>query len=475
MYMSKAKELHQASIDILKEIGIEFQDEEILKILSDNNIKVENNRVYFTEEEIKEYMSKAPSEFTIYGRNEKYNMNINVNSTHYTAGYGCAKIREANGHLRDAKLDDYLKFAELVHSSDDFQMNGGILVQPNDIDASVCHLIMMYSTMIKSDKCIMAIPGTHKAFSETLDLIAIGVGGYEKLKERPYMITLVSTLSPLKVDKNALETIKLNCKYRQPMIICPGPMAGATGPISPAGNMAMGNAECIATIALTQILSPGTPIVYSMACTTTDMKSGNVSIGSPGFGKQAAYTSNLAKIYNLPNRAGGGQCDANGITAQAGYETMMNLMASHQEKSNFIQHATGILDSYSSMSFEKFILDLEIISMIKYYYADLEISEKTIPMKVLKDVATNNQSFLTHKHTAKRCRKDPWFPTISQRGKLTLHDTPTNIMLEAIDKQMDKLLSAYEKPQMDEKTLEALNEYMLKAGVRQEILDKINK
>lgn len=475
MYMSKVKELHQASIDILNEIGIEFQDEEILDVLKSNNIRVENNRAYFTEEEVNKYMSMAPSEFTIYGRNEKYNMHINVNSTHYTPGYGCAKIREVNGNLRDAKLDDYLKFAELVHSSEDFSINGGILVQPNDVDAHVCHLIMMYSTMVKSDKCIMAIPGTYKVFAETLDLIAIGVGGYEKLKERPYMITLVSTLSPLKVDKNALDTIKLNCKYKQPMVICPGPMAGATGPVSPAGNLAMGNAECIATIALTQILSPGTPVIYSMACTTTDMKSGNVSIGSPGFAKQAAYTSNLAKLYNLPNRAGGGQCDANGITAQAGYETMMNLMASHQEKSNFIQHATGILDSYSSMSFEKFILDLEIISMIKYYYEDLEISEKTIPMKVLKDVAMNNQSFLTHKHTAKRCRKDPWFPTISQRGKLTLHDTPNHIMLEAINKQMDKLLSQYEKPQMDEKTLEALNEYMIKAGVSKEILDKINK
>ncbi|WP_455542338.1 trimethylamine methyltransferase family protein [Intestinibacter sp.] len=474
MNKEKVLQIHKASLEILENIGIEFQDKEILDILSSNGIKVENNRAYFTESQVMDNLNKAPNEFTLYARNEDYNMDININSTHYTPGYGCAKIREVDGSIRDGKLKDYIKFTKLVHSSDVFDINGGIVIQPNDIDAKLAHLIMLYTSIIKSDKCIMTVPGEYKKFKQSIDLVSIAVGGEEKLKEKPYMITLVSTLSPLKVDKNALETIKLSCEYRQPMVICPGPMAGATGPISPAGNMAMGNAEAIGTIALTQIISPGTPIIYSMACTTTDMKTGNVSIGSPGFALQAAYTSNLAKLYNLPNRAGGGQCDANGITIQAGAETMMNLMATHQEKSNFIQHATGILDSYSSMSFEKFVADLEIISRLKYYYQDLEISDKTIPMKVIEDVALNNKSFLTGKHTAKRCRKDPWFPSIALRGKLKLNDTPENLMLKSINKEMNRLLDSYQKPEISSEVESQLREYMLKAGVDEKVLNIID-
>ena len=467
-------QIHKASLNILEDIGIEFQDKEILDILSRNGVKIQNNRAYFTEYQVMENLSKAPNEFTLYARNKKYNMNININSVHYAPGYGCAKIREVDGCIRDGKLDDYIRFTKLVHVSDVFDINGGIIIQPNDIDANLSHLIMLYTSITKSDKCIMTIPGEYKKFKQSIDLVSIVVGGKDKLKEKPYMITLVSTLSPLKVDKNALETIKLSCEYKQPMVICPGPMAGATGPISLAGNMAMGNAEAIATIALTQIISPGTPIIYSMACTTTDMKTGNVSIGSPGFALQAAYTSNLAKLYNLPNRAGGGQCDANGITIQAGAETMMNMMATHQEKSNFIQHAAGILDSYSSISFEKFVADLEIINRLKYYYQDLEISDKTIPMKVIKDVALNNKSFLTGKHTAKRCRKDPWFPSIALRGKLKLNDTPENLMLESINKQINKLLDEYEKPEISFEIQSSLREYMLKVGVDKKVLDVID-
>ena len=95
-------------------------------------------------------------------------------------------------------------------------------------------------------------------------------------------------------------------------------------------------------------------------------------------------------------------------------------------------------------------------------------------MKVIKDVALNNKSFLTGKHTAKRCRKDPWFPSIALRGKLKLNDTPENLMLESINKQINKLLDEYEKPEISFEIQSSLREYMLKAGVDKNVLDVID-
>ena len=59
----------------------------------ENVLQIHNNRAYFTEYQVMENLSKAPNEFTLYARNKKYNMNININSVHYAPGYGCAKIR----------------------------------------------------------------------------------------------------------------------------------------------------------------------------------------------------------------------------------------------------------------------------------------------------------------------------------------------------------------------------------------------
>jgi len=206
--------LHNASIELIEKVGIEYKDEEILATLKENGVKIENNRAYFTEEQIMKNLAKAPSQFTLYARNSIYNMEISIESIDYTPGYGCAKIREYDGNIRDAKLDDYLKFVELVHSSDIFRINGGILVQPNDIDANVSQAIMIYSTIKKSDKCILAIPGTKEAFGHVIDLVSTLFGGREELAKKPRMVTLISTLSPLKVDNNALECIKLSCKYK---------------------------------------------------------------------------------------------------------------------------------------------------------------------------------------------------------------------------------------------------------------------
>lgn len=465
--------INDASIEMLETIGMEFVSPEAKKVLREHGVKIENDRAFFTRDQIMEYMAKCPSEFKLCARNPEYDMNLNQEDVYYVPGYGCPKIREYDGTVRDAMLDDYLKLVEIVHSSQQYKCNGGILVQPADVEARFSQLIMMYSTITKSDKCILSVNGSAKRIEELAGLMSILFGGVEKLKEKPRFATIVNSLSPLKIDESAEGCLRTCVKYNQPLLVVPAPMAGGTGPISLAGNIALAHAEALAIIVYAQMLNPGNPVIYGSAAMTTDMKTGKAAIGSSGYALQSAYASRLAKMYKLPCRASGALTDAYGATIQAGYESMLSLFSAVEEKINFIIHTGGIVDAFGCCSIEKFIADIEMTRLIDYYNKDLEVNDKTLALDVVKE-ALKTGTFLTLKHTAKRCRKDPWQPTISLRGKLKLDEDTNIVMKKSIDAEMNRLLSNYKKPELSEDVAKELRKYMEDLGVDSKILDKID-
>lgn len=467
--------IHKGSMELLKTIGMRFADQEILDMLKENGIKVEGDRVYFTEDQIMKYVSMAPSEFKVYARNPKYDMTINTEESNFAPTYGSIRIREHDGKLRMGNMDDYLRFAELYEVLDDYKVNGGTTIQPCDVDVEQVHAIMTYCTLLKSEKCITTVTGTKKVLKEGFELISRVFGGMENLKKKTRTINLISTISPLNIDTNSIDCIKLCCEYNQAMIIAPAPMAGASGPVTLAGNLALGNAESLATIAVIQMIKPGTPVIQGSAFMGTDMRNGKCSIGSPVFALQGKYCSALSKYYKLPCRITGSLSDAKGVTAQTGYESMLNMVVAIGEKGNYIMHTSGMGESFTTTSYEKFVIDNEILSMLKFYYKDIEVNEKTLATKVVKEVMETTGTFMTHKHTVKNCRKAVWIPGIDAPTKFELDDTPDNLMKEAYHKRINQLLDRYVQPQLDSKIKTELDKYMIQLGIEKKVLEKCNE
>ena len=164
-------------------------------------------------------------------------------------------------------------------------------------------------------------------------------------------------------------------------------MPGSTAPVTIAGAVAMCNAEELAGIVLTQLINPGNPVIYLFASYGSNVQTGNASIGTPELIKAGRYGSLLAKKYGLACRCGGGLTDAKGVTAQAGVETAMCLMHNAYYKGNLVQHSAGILDSFATMSYEKLMLDFEVIDRLANYMEDIEVNENTLALKTLKKVA----------------------------------------------------------------------------------------
>lgn len=461
--------IHKNALRILKEIGIAFIDNEAVDFLKSKGVEVKGNRAYFTEKQVMDALDAATKEFTVYARNSQYNVNMNTEDIYMTPGYGSACVCEIDGTIRTATFDDFLKLAVIIQESDEFAINGGILAQPADIEASIAAEVMVYATLCRSDKALFSVCDGGKNAENIMEMMKIVFGG--SIEKIPCTFNLISPLSPLAIAKNAIDTTRICAENGQPLVIAPGCMAGATGPITLAGNISMATAEFLGINVYAQLVHPGTPIVYGFAATVSDMATMGVSNACPGFVKEAKYGALMAKKYGVPCRSGGGMTNASGLTAQAGVESAMSMFESFSQKANLMMHACGSMHSFNTVSFEKFILDMETFTRMKYYFSDLPTDEDSLAFDVIKEVIEEEETFVTQDHTFDHCRTDPWYSTVSIH-KNTEGD-PNKVLYDSIQKRMNYLIGHYQCPELPEETRAALDEFMRKLGMKESDIARV--
>lgn len=448
---------------ILSEIGIRILSRPYLDLLSEKGISMKADRAVFSPDQVDALLGSAPAQFTLHGISREHDMILGDGSSSLAPGYGCASVMDPDGNIRNAIFQDHVDFLKLVQVSDLFHINGGILAQPSDVAAKVSHLAMMYAALIYSDKCVFGIPGRREHMEDIMTLAAIRTGGKTPLVQTPRVVTMISPVSPLQVDDTGLSALDVAGKYGQPVILSPGVAAGTTGPIDLAGNVAMATAEALGLICLAQTLHPGTPVIFGIQCYGSDMKTGNISIGSPAYALQAKYCAAMARYYGVPSRAGGSVTDAKSLSAPAGYESMLSMFTALQNEVSLIVHSAGILDSFAAISYEKFIMDLEIIQMIQFYMDDMIVDDTTLNFDLIESVGPGGL-FLTTIDTMKKCRTHTWNPSVALRGHLA-GMSPQEKLLKNIQDTRDRMLARYVPPEIDPGVLNAMNTFMQKKGV----------
>lgn len=459
----KIEKLNNMALQILEEVGIRILSEKYVNILAEKGGLVKGRRIFFGRKQVTELLEKAPEFFTLKAVNPVHDMEIGNGKSKLAAGYGCASIINADGKVRNTLYQDHLELVKLVHHSPLFSINGGILAQPTDVKADKSHLAMHYASLIYSDKCIMGIPGTKAHMEDLMNLTAIRLGGEDFLKASPRVITMVSPVSPLQVDEMLLGSIDVATRYNQPIMASPGVAAGITGPIDLASNIALATAEALGVILITQLFNPGTPVIFGLQCYGANMITGNISIGSPAYALQAKYCAALAGYYHLPSRAGGSTNDAKALSPQSGYESMLSMFTAMENNVSLILHSAGILDSFASISFEKFIMDLEVIQMIKFYLNDLYVSDETLNFDLVKEIGPGG-IFLTSMDTIQKCRTSSWRSDINLQGGLS-NLTSEEKLLNNINKIRKKMTDSYQQPEIDNNIIKEMNQFMMTKGL----------
>lgn len=466
----KLTAIHNQALRILATVGIRLHHAELLERMQQHGVSVTNNTAFFTPDFIMDAVRRAPASFTLHARNPRYDTVIGGDHVNCAPGYGCAAICEPNGARRNAVMADYIRFAQLVHQCRHFNINGGILAQPTDVPADQSHLLMLYAAMVSSDKCLMGVPGNRLQLQALMDLAAIAFGGRAAFTAKPHLLTLISTISPLQIDEMALDAMIIAARHNQPVIISPSPAAGTTGPIDMAANISLAAAEALAGIAIVQTLSPGMPVIFGLQCLGADLRTGNISIGSPAYTLQSKYTAALARMYRLPSRCGGTLTDAPNLSPQSGYESMLNMLTTFQNGVNVVVHSAGTLDSFAAISYEKFIMDIQIIDMVKYYLNDMDVNPDTLNMELVRRVGPGGQ-FLTTMDTLDKCRSHSWRPLIGVGGKTG--ESPSDKFLNRIARRLQAMLDSYSTPPMHRALLAELDDCMVRQGVDRSLLSTI--
>ncbi|MCG8689063.1 MAG: trimethylamine methyltransferase family protein, partial [Desulfobacterales bacterium] len=359
------------------------------------------------------------------------------------------------GTARPTALLDYVRFAKIVHQCGHFSVNGGLLVQPSDVPEQLSHLIMLYAALRASDKCLMATAYPEHRMEEIMEMAAILAGGKDVLERSHRILTLVSSTSPMGLDETAMGSILVSARYNQPLIISPGSAASSTSPIDLEKNVAFATAEALAAIVVAQMARSGIPVILSLQCFGADMKTANLPTGFSDCDLWAKYTAKLARKLNLPSSCGGSYTGAHSISPQKSYE---NMLTACENGVDLIVHAAGAMENHSTVSYEKWIMDVEIMEMVNNCLTDIEVRDITLNLDLGREVEPVRH-FLASSTSLNKCRNIAWTTGNGGNGNID-RGMALDLCYRSISTQLRQMLMEYRPPDLDADVLKRLNRFM---------------
>jgi trimethylamine--corrinoid protein Co-methyltransferase len=409
--------IHEASLSVLRETGIVFNDPESVEIFKTHGIKTDGKKVFLSGKDVSDALATCPETFTLKALNPANDRRVGLDDFVMLPGYGAPFVTLADGTQRRSEYRDYVDFVKLVQTSKSVDMNGFLMVEPCDSDPRVAHLDMLLAGLLCCDKPLMGTPVSRKAASDCVEVLAAAFGGKEGLMDRPATVSLINSLTPLQFSEEMASSLVQLVRGGQAVCVAALIMSGSSGPVTIPGVLTLQNAEILAGIVLAQLVRPGAPVVYGSTSSAMDLRSGSLACGAPELSMIVNMTAQMARHYRLPSRSGGSLTDALCVDAQAGAESALSLLTAVNSGINFILHSAGILGSYISMSFEKFVVDEEVGAMVRRMVRPMPVGEEEIDARGIVEVGPGG-NFLTRPRTARLCRQEIFQPGLMNRLNL---------------------------------------------------------
>ena len=458
--------IHEASLKILAETGIVFHGEEALTICKNHGAKVNGKTVCFPKKLVRQVLESSPNTFRWKARNDEQSVTVGdpQEKLLLQPNGGPVFIQDLDHGRRTATIEDFANIIKLCQASDIVSLIGSFPVDPGDLNPDEKHLHMMYEILKNTDKPLIGFETGGPQIRQTLDMVAIAMGQKDFLREHHCVGVAVCPLSPLSYEPSSCETIIEFAKQNQVIFFTAAIMAGFSGPISLFGTTILHNAEVLAGMTLAQLVNPGNPVVYSIGSTVANMQNGNFITGSPEMMliHLAAMQMGL-EYYRLPTRSMCGMTDSKIIDCQAGYETMQNLMAGILGGAHMIFECLGVLDAIMTTSYEKLMIDLEIISRVMRIQKGLDATDKEKALESIQKIG-HESGYISHTDTLTNFRKR-WQPTLSEWG--TYEDWQASGSLDVAaraNRQYKEILKKAPQSLIDPEVDKALQAYIRQAS-----------
>jgi trimethylamine---corrinoid protein Co-methyltransferase len=444
--------IHDASLRVLEEIGMDFLDDGARDLLKGAGARVEDGtqRVRFDRDMVLERIRTAPSEFTLHATNPEHDLEIGGDWTAFGSVASAPNVADLDRGRRVGNREDYQNLIRLCQMLNPVHFFAGYPVEPIDIHASVRHLDALWDLLTLADKPIHAYSLGRQRITDAIEMARIARGLDDATLDRePSLFTVINSSSPLRLDTPMLHGILEMSARNQVIVMTPFTLAGAMAPVTLAGALAEQNAEALAGMVLTQVVRPGAPVVYGGFTSNVDMQSGAPAFGTPEYMKTAMIGGQLARRYHVPYRSSNVSA-ANAVDAQAAYESVFSLWGAISGGVNLMMHGAGWMEGGLHAGYEKVILDAELLGMVEAFLDPVVVDEDTLAFSAMEEVGPGGH-FFGAAHTQSRFRTAFHKPMLSDwRNYETWEEAGSPTVPGKANAIWKELLKAYEPPPLDE-------------------------
>ena len=447
--------IHEASLQILEQIGIDFRDAEALELWKNAGAEIERWRVRIPRELLMDLVAKAPAEFTVHARNPERSTVIGGDRVAFAPTYGSPFVYDFDNQRRYGTLADLNDFHKLAYMSPAIHNTGSVVCEPVDVAVPKRHLHITYSAIRHSDKPFMGPVTAPERAEDAVEMARI-VFGEEFVQQNTVMISLVNCNSPLVWDETMLGALKVYARANQAVIVAPFVLAGANTPASAMGAIAQLNAEALAGIAFAQLCRPGAPMIYGHFLAAVSMRSGAPMAGTPELALMNYAIGQLIRRYKLPMRSSGMLCGAKTVDAQAAYESVQTMWPVLLCGANYVMHAAGWMEAGLAASFAKFVLDAEQIEMFYKFGQGPQFDDFEDALRAVREVGPGGH-YLGTEHTQSHFQTAFLMPELADNNSFEQWqlDGSKDATARALETAR-RMLDTYEPPALDPEIDEAL-------------------
>ena len=452
--------IHAAALRVLSEQGMRVLHPAARDLYAAAGARVQGETVRLDPAMIAERLRTVPATFTLTARNPARNLAVGGGHCVYAAVGGPAYVMDNDRGRRDGTFAEMCDYLRLIQTLNVLHQEGGGPFEPLDLPANTRHLDIYHAQIRHLDKSWQTQTLGHARTMDGIEMAAIMLGTTpEGLVGNPVLLGIINTNSPLQLDVPMAEGLMALAAHGQVNVITPFTLAGAMAPVTVAGALVLQHAEAMAGIVLTQIVRPGVPVMYGGFTSNVDMRSGSPAFGTPEYAKAAQASGQLARHIGVPFRSSNVTA-ANEVDAQAAYESQMALWGALTGGAHLLEHAAGWMHGGLTASFEKLILDAEMLQMMDAYFEPLATGPGELALDAILEAGAGGHFFGTA-HTMER------YQTAFHAPMLSNWDNHPNWLLKgSIDARTrantvwKELLAVAEDPPLDPGIDDALTAYV---------------
>jgi trimethylamine--corrinoid protein Co-methyltransferase len=366
---------------------------------------------------VEDAIASNPSSVVLHSRDGRNDAVLEKDRVHYgTGGTAIYVLDPDTGRRHPSTLDDVILCARMVDALEHVHVFT-INVFPNEVEeVDEIDVNRFFHALDHTTKHVMGGIYSMRGCRQAVEAAEMIAGGAEPLRQRPFVSFITLIISPLKIDDEYGEMTCYLAEKGLPVVVPTEPICGTTSPITLAGNVLTHVAETLAGITLVQSVRKGAPGICGSVGSITNLRTMDHVGGAIERAMINAAVAQLAQHFELPLYSTGGTTDAKSVNVQAAYETAMSSLLVAMSGANYIHDIAGLMEADLTVSYEKLVVDNEILGMCQRVLRGIEVNDETLALDLMVEKGPG-KDFIAEEHTVRHMRGEFFVPQLANRKK----------------------------------------------------------